>query len=760
MDFQSMPEPEIAELPKLRIFSYSWPEMLHLPLLLRCAEQRQRQSMASQRRTCATKISETYCGLLHRRPAYTETTTEDPLPSLGSCNCMNAALEAGVSGVSWNWQQLSNVAFLKLQLARHELLFWSGLTMDTMTNILFGMPHSVMGFFGHPSLLELLRRRAFYEDTQGLECSDRDDCRAKRVLTLIEWLMLARNVFCQHGALSTWELASNEQSIDLIDFRRHTLLVDTMFVELLSDAQDSTWGPSIELLLNVLQEELAVDFGLKFRETSPWCSTNISAESANREPARLFTDLDFSWFSKLCALSLEPQQTSEATEAVDLEPPEPHIAEEPSTCHASDTSEGSPLRMGDLLFHVLGHAVVSPQHRLTDSAMEVEVLLFVYSLDGCIPVVREKIGHVLSQPAVPLFPWRCSFDGWSGQAVPVSMMGFTRTIVRPVPAWIRQPSLLRLFAEPQDIQLPISLCQKQSQPKERLRLAICLRIHYDIRGLESGLPYLVRDWMNFHLLSGVDKFVIYDEDGSFSEVEADLSRHPRVSYFPHWPETSLPLLSSRLQLGKQEVGKDSLAAQANSHCVMMLKGQVDWIAMLPGFDTFLWTSQSSSQTGALKAVLATVEPHRPKLAALQLMEVQYTQGNYKQGSTLLSQRMRGPSITNQSHTLLLNPETRSLFGRILVGQLSLFSPVSKITSHLVQLSLTVTPDNVLEVGMGHFALPRHDAHLVVVEESRLRVNHYIDFVESSGSRCVNCTILDDALSPELESELEMMRQTT
>eukprot|EP00439_Symbiodinium_sp_Y106_P082710 s166_g22.t1 len=667
MDFQSMPEPEIAELPKLRIFSYSWPEMLHLPLLLRCsAVQRQKQSMPSLRRTCATKISETYCGLLHRRPAYTETTTEDLLPSLGSCNCMNAALEAGVGGVSWNWQQLSNVAFLKLQLARHELLFWSGLTMDTMTNILFGMPHSVMGFFGHPSLLELLRRRAFYEDTQGLECSDRDDCRAKRVFTLIEWLMVARNVFCQHGALSTWELASNEQSIDLIDFRRHTLLVDTIFVELLSDAQDSTWGPSVELLLNVLQEELAVDFGLKFRVTSPWCSTNISAESASGEPARLFTDLDFSWFSELCALSLEPQQTSEATEAVDFEPLEPHIAEEPSTCHASGASEGSPLKSGDLLFHVLGHAVVSPQHRLTDSAMEVEVLLFVYSLDGCIPVVREKVGHVLSQPAVPLFPWRCSFDGWSGQAVPVSMMGFTLTIVCPVPAWIRQPSLLHLFAEPQDIQLPISLCQKQSQPKERLRLAICLRIHYDIRGLikESGLPYLVRDWMNFHLLSGVDKFVIYDEDGSFSDVEADLSRHPRVSYFPRWPETSLPLLSSRLQLGKQDVGKDSLAAQANSHCVMMLKGKVDWIAMLPGFDTFLWTSQSSSQTGALKAVLATVEPHRPKLAALQLME-----------------------------------------------------------------------DNVLEVGMGHFALPRHDAHLVAVEESRLRVNHYIDFVESSGSRC-------------------------
>ena len=195
--------------------------------------------------------------------------------------------------------------------------------------------------------------------------------------------------------------------------------------------------------------------------------------------------------------------------------------------------------------------------------------------------------------------------------------------------------------------------------------------------------------MNFHLLSGVDKFVIYDEDGSFSEVEVDLSKHPRVSYFPRWPETSLPLLSSRLQLGKQEVGKDSLAAQANSHCVMMLKGQVDWIAMLPGFDTFLWTSQSSRQTGALKAVLAAVEPHRPKLAALQLMEVQYTQeGNYPKGSTLLSQRMRGPHISNQSHTLLLNPGTGSSLSRFLLVAVNCLefvsSPVRIITSHVVQ----------------------------------------------------------------------------
>ena len=333
-------------------------------------------------------------------------------------------------------------------------------------------------------MLELLRRRAFYEDTEGLECSDRDDCRAKRVLTLIEWLMVARNVFSQHGGLSTWELASNEQSIDLMDFRRHTLLVETIFLELLSDAQDITWGPSVKLLLKVLREELAVDFGLKFRVTSPWCSTNISAESASEEPARLFTDLDFSWFSELCALSLEPQQTSEATEAV--EALEPDIAQEPSTCNASDL----PLKSGDLLFHVLGHAVVSPQHRLTGSAMEVEVLLFVYSVDGCIPVVREKVGHVLSQPAVPLFPWRCGFDGWSAQAVPVSMMGFTLTIVCPVPAWLRQPLLLHLFAEPQEIQLPISICpEKHSQPREHLRLAICLRIHYDLRGLVKELAY-------------------------------------------------------------------------------------------------------------------------------------------------------------------------------------------------------------------------------------------------------------------------------
>ena len=435
--------PAMLERPKPQIFSYSWPGMLQLPLLRRCGFE-----MRQPRRTCATNISMDYCVLVHRRLAYQATSSQDLLPDTGNCSCMNAAIEAGSGNdASWNWQQLSNVGFLKLQISRHVLMFWSGNLLTGVTDIFFSMPHKVMGFFGHPSLLELLRRRAFYEDTEAVVCSSQEDCRAKRVLTLVEWLLVARNSLLQHGILSTWELASDEQSIVVNDFRRHTLVVESIFADLtrdsedatwqivvgrkvvtvvvfiaiatysnlISDFQDATWGPSVKLLLQLIKEELSVDFGQTFRVTSPWCNSSIRSirGTDNGERARLFVDLEVSWFSKLCHLSLEsPDQTFEASEG-------PDEAAEPGEEHSCGIDiSPKPLQSGDLLLHVLGHAVVSPMHGVTStkSAKEVEVLLFAHSLDSCIPVVTEsRARHVLSQPHVALFPWRCSFDGLAGQ---------------------------------------------------------------------------------------------------------------------------------------------------------------------------------------------------------------------------------------------------------------------------------------------------------------------------------------------------------
>ncbi|CAE7307500.1 mycE [Symbiodinium sp. CCMP2592] len=528
---------------------------------------------------------------VHRRQAYQANSSQDLLPDIGNCSCQNAAIEAGKGNDAfWNWQQLSNVGFLKLQISRHVLMFWSGNLLTGVTDIFFSMPHKVMGFFGHPSLLELLRRRAFYEDTEAVVCSNQEDCRAKRVLTIVEWLLVARNSLLQHGILSTWELASDEQSIVVNDFRRHTLVVESIFADLTRDSEDATWGPSVKLLLQLIKEELSVDFGQTFRVTSPWCNSSIRS-IRDGEPARLFVDLEVSWFSKLCYLSLEsPDQTFEASEGTgeDAEPGKQH------SC-GFDISP-KPLQSGGLLLHVLGHAVVSPMHGITStkSAEEVEVLLFAHGLDSCIPVMTEsKARHVLSQPHVALFPWRCSFDGFAGQpveAVPVSMMGFTLTVVCPVPAQL-QPSLLRLVAEPQNIELPVPISPNCPE-KPRHRLAVCLRIHYDLIGLvaESGYP----------------KFVIYDEDGSFGRLDSGMSMHPRVTYFLNWPAETFPELAADLQ-GQRD---NPLAAQADAHCLMMLKGQVDWVAMMPGFDTFLWTPASSQHSDALKPVLLSLEPHR------------------------------------------------------------------------------------------------------------------------------------------------------
>ena len=94
------------------------------------------------------------------------------------------------------------MTFLRLQLAKHSFLHWSGPGNEVLQyrDVVFGTPHSAMGFIGHPSLLELLRRWAYYEEAslanaekgESFECSGQADCQVKRFLTVLEWLMVAR----------------------------------------------------------------------------------------------------------------------------------------------------------------------------------------------------------------------------------------------------------------------------------------------------------------------------------------------------------------------------------------------------------------------------------------------------------------------------------------------------------------------------------------------------------------------------------------
>ncbi|CAE7270599.1 elmMI, partial [Symbiodinium sp. KB8] len=190
-------DPPLGNATEPVFFFYSWPYMLQQPLLTRCGS-----DAVDLRRLCATNISEEYCVLVHRRPGYAKEQKQNVVPALAGCSCANAALEAEQGDISWNFQQLSHVTFLRLQLAKHSFLHWSGPGNEVLQyrDVVFGTPHSAMGFIGHPSLLELLRRWAYYEEAslanaekgESFECSGQADCQVKRFLTVLEWLMVAR----------------------------------------------------------------------------------------------------------------------------------------------------------------------------------------------------------------------------------------------------------------------------------------------------------------------------------------------------------------------------------------------------------------------------------------------------------------------------------------------------------------------------------------------------------------------------------------
>mmetsp|Transcript_18054 Transcript_18054/g.58351 ORF Transcript_18054/g.58351 Transcript_18054/m.58351 type:complete len:218 (+) Transcript_18054:1-654(+) len=214
--------------------------------------------------------------------------------------------------------------------------------------------------------------------------------------------------------------------------------------------------------------------------------------------------------------------------------------------------------------------------------------------------------------------------------------------------------------------------------------------------------------------------MVYDQDGSFRDAAPHLLETELVRYFPIFTES---VAHPGEDHGGIRNSTHRKAPQGNAHCVASLKGEVDWIAMVPGIDTFLWSPQFPAGHAPpvpwAAAFLRGLEPHRGGIAALQLAEAQFAQGDRERGESLFTTyQLRSRPRREMSHTLLLNPE------------------------------------NVLEVGMGHFALPRPGAILVNVSDRLFRVNHYVDFVEPVGkSRCSDCDILDQSLGAEMEQML-------
>lgn len=69
------------------------------------------------------------------------------------------------------------------------------------------------------------------------------------------------------------------------------------------------------------------------------------------------------------------------------------------------------------------------------------------------------------------------------------------------------------------------------------KITVCSQVLYGLNFPEA--ERIVREWILYHQLVGVDHFVIYDRDGSLKQVLSPYIRSGYVTYYPRWAKTFL-----------------------------------------------------------------------------------------------------------------------------------------------------------------------------------------------------------------------------
>lgn len=243
-------------------------------------------------------------------------------------------------------------------------------------------------------------------------------------------------------------------------------------------------------------------------------------------------------------------------------------------------------------------------------------------------------------------------------------------------------------------------------------------------------PTLLSQWLDYHLLVGVDHFFIYDSDSSASPVLAKYIAQGIVSYYPQWPRS----LSAKLgHVASDEVGcRSCLDMQAEAHCAWRSRGMSRWIANLHGFDAYMSPHPALVRRGGVRPLLAALEPHRDAVGVVPLCMVDV-----------------GGSAPTNSSWLIARFQHRQ--AQPLFAQADLARGSRRETSWLNHFGTTLAnPRNLLDI-YDHFARSRPGAIDVEIPWLQLHVKHYVDALsERCSQRSLPCTERDSTMLWALE----------
>jgi len=199
------------------------------------------------------------------------------------------------------------------------------------------------------------------------------------------------------------------------------------------------------------------------------------------------------------------------------------------------------------------------------------------------------------------------------------------------------------------------LCLPQ---KKRWRLAACTQPLHSFAKMEQLAPTLLKDFLDYHQLLGIEHFTIFDADGSLSgpleRYRAGDEKKVEIEYVDHWPKR----LGAAHATGGSDWRPLLFEVEAENYCLWRYRGQADWAVVLHSPDEFLHVV-GMERPRALHRFLDPLEAQRPSISHVELRQILF--GGEVEDATSLPGRFRyreegSEAIMAVAHTAIVNVE--------------------------------------------------------------------------------------------------------
>lgn len=289
---------------------------------------------------------------------------------------------------------------------------------------------------------------------------------------------------------------------------------------------------------------------------------------------------------------------------------------------------------------------------------------------------------------------------------------------------------------------PLRVCFLPRHPQRYL--SACSATLHSADRIHAIDPHATEDWLNYHILVGIEHFTIFDTDGSYEPYLRDFIERGYVTYHPRYPGQISPKLGLLAAgLADPKLHRHMLAEpHALDACVWENRQVSQWVAVVHSFEEYIHSEVVVGALGRfnMRHMLEDWSQEKPQAAIFEMFQ-EPMGGEVKRGARSVLSRwthsrgikldMTGPELLKMNHV------------------------------HFQPFAWIVDPLNVMQTAV-HFAQARADGQSVVVlPRELLRVNHYLD-LGSNRSRCEEelggCRARDGAIVWAEDMVVDMRRR--